>query len=379
VVPGKIFISYRRDDVAGDARGIRDALAAKFGKSNVFMDVDDLLAGQRFDRELARALDDCDVLIAVIGRHWMEQLRAKTDSGERDYVREEIAAALRRDLVTIPVRVGLEGRLPSLPRGADLPDDIRDLVLHQKHDVTHERFGRDVVDLIEAIEAARARAEPVPSDVPELAEGAEKNSKGSPVETQRRRSALFYLGLIAGVVAIPVYVSTILEERRAEGERRATEGARRAAEAKRKADNEEQARVETQFSRPSSVPGIILQHAARQPPKLTPPPPPAEVTLGLPPPTEKAPREEIPPRWVAVLSSQKSRMDALRVFADMHQKYGDVLEGKAHDVLEIDLSARGLGTSYRLVVGPWGSRDAASGVCSQLTSAGYVGCWVTEF
>jgi len=55
-MPGKIFISYRREDVAGDARGIRDALAAKFGRSSVFMDVDDLLAGRRFDVELAKAL-----------------------------------------------------------------------------------------------------------------------------------------------------------------------------------------------------------------------------------------------------------------------------------------------------------------------------------
>ncbi len=47
-MPSKIFISYRRDDVPGDARGIRDALARAFGAKAVFMDVDNLLAGQRF-------------------------------------------------------------------------------------------------------------------------------------------------------------------------------------------------------------------------------------------------------------------------------------------------------------------------------------------
>jgi uncharacterized protein (DUF433 family) len=35
-----------------DARGIRDGLAAKFGRGSVFMDVDDLLAGQRFDEDV---------------------------------------------------------------------------------------------------------------------------------------------------------------------------------------------------------------------------------------------------------------------------------------------------------------------------------------
>jgi hypothetical protein len=44
-----------------------------------------------------------------------------------------------------------EGQLPALPRAEDLPADIRDLVHYQKHDVTHERFGRDIGELIEAI------------------------------------------------------------------------------------------------------------------------------------------------------------------------------------------------------------------------------------
>ena len=154
-MPGKIFISYRRDDVPGDARGVRDGLAAKFGKANVFMDVDNLLVGQRFDVELARALDACDMLIAVIGPRWMDLLKERMASGERDYVREEIAAALARKITVIPVRVGREGSMPALPRRDELPEDIRDLILHQKLDVAHERFGRDMAELIEGIIAVR--------------------------------------------------------------------------------------------------------------------------------------------------------------------------------------------------------------------------------
>ena len=55
-MPGKIFISYRRDDNPDAAARVRDGLAGKFGKANLFIDVDDLLAGQRFDEELAKAL-----------------------------------------------------------------------------------------------------------------------------------------------------------------------------------------------------------------------------------------------------------------------------------------------------------------------------------
>lgn len=63
----KIFINYRRDDDPSAATRVRDALAASFGESNVFLDVDNVLAGQRFDKELDNALSQCDVLIAIIG------------------------------------------------------------------------------------------------------------------------------------------------------------------------------------------------------------------------------------------------------------------------------------------------------------------------
>lgn len=153
----QIFINYRRDDAPGDARSIHNGLAASFGKSRIFMDVDNLLAGQRFDRELSRALDQCVALVSVIGPNWLNLLKERQASGERDYVREEIAAALKREIPVIPVCVGRAGAIPPLPRSEDLPEDIRELVLHQKLDVAHEKFGRDIEELIAALKHAGAR------------------------------------------------------------------------------------------------------------------------------------------------------------------------------------------------------------------------------
>ena len=64
---GKIFINYRRDDARDMAACVRDRLAAVFGSPNVFMDVDNLMAGQRFDKELEKALAETDVSLSVIG------------------------------------------------------------------------------------------------------------------------------------------------------------------------------------------------------------------------------------------------------------------------------------------------------------------------
>ena len=98
------------------------------------------------------------------------------------------------------------------------------------------------------------------------------------------------------------------------------------------------------------------QMAQAAPPKVAVPRAPAPAPTPV-----SAPQTTGTSGYVAVLSSQKSRMDALKVFADLQLKYGDVLTSRTPDVQEADLSARGLGTMYRLVVGPPGSRDAARG------------------
>jgi hypothetical protein len=84
---------------------------------------------------------------------------------------------------------------------------------------------------------------------------------------------------------------------------------------------------------------------------------------------------------VAVLASvprsSSSRIDALKRFADMQQKYGGVLTGKTPDVAEANLGTKG--SYHRLVVGPPGSREQAGTLCSQLKSQGYSDCWVAAY
>jgi hypothetical protein len=182
-MPGKIFVNYRRDDARDMAARIRDRLAQTFGDANVFMDVDNLIAGQRFDTELAKALSQTDVFLAVIGPRWMEMLGERQASRERDYVREEIAGALQRGIVVIPVLIE---RTP-VPRADVLPDNIRDLVFHHKHVVTHEQFGRDVAGLVEAIRFGRKPARAGPGNGDEA--GPARSAAGA------RRPMLVALGL----------------------------------------------------------------------------------------------------------------------------------------------------------------------------------------
>ncbi|HUS96186.1 MAG TPA: SPOR domain-containing protein [Hyphomicrobiaceae bacterium] len=83
--------------------------------------------------------------------------------------------------------------------------------------------------------------------------------------------------------------------------------------------------------------------------------------------------------YVAVLSTKRTRIEALTSFADLQQKYGAALSSSIPDVQKADLRQRGLGVMYRVVVGPPGSRQAALEVCGRLKSAGYRGCWVKAY
>lgn len=95
---------------------------------------------------------------------------------------------------------------------------------------------------------------------------------------------------------------------------------------------------------------------------------------GAPAPAAKAPGAN---GYVAVLTSRKSREEALKSFADLHQKYGEVLGNRPTDVREVNLGEKGIW--YRSIVGPPGSKEAAMAVCKQLKDQGFTGCFMMAY
>ena len=147
----KIFISYRREDSAANALGIDQYLANAFGRRNVFIDVD-MRAGAKFPVVLEERLAACKVMLVLIGTGW---INAQDDQGRRrldnpdDWVRLEIARALKRGITVIPVRVGAA----ELPKKAILPEDIQGLLDNQATSVTTTGFRNDMAGLVGDIRA----------------------------------------------------------------------------------------------------------------------------------------------------------------------------------------------------------------------------------
>jgi hypothetical protein len=149
-VPGKIFISYRRDDSAGHAGRVHDRLVMEFGRDVLFMDVDAVPLGSNFVKVLQDEVGKCDMLLAIIGPNWLE---AKDQRGLRriddptDFVRVEISAALRRDIPVIPIL--LEGT--RVPRVEELPDELKELSLRNGLNVRHASFHQDIDKLLRSL------------------------------------------------------------------------------------------------------------------------------------------------------------------------------------------------------------------------------------
>jgi hypothetical protein len=152
----KIFISYRRDDSAGYSGRLFDHLAAHFGGRNVFMDIDTIEPGQDFRKVVHDAVGTCDVVLVIIGKHWLnvtdDQGRRRLDD-PRDWVRVEIATALADQRVrVIPVLV----RDAHMPNPEELPEDLRELAWRNAIQLSDHRFQFDANQLIKVIERAGA-------------------------------------------------------------------------------------------------------------------------------------------------------------------------------------------------------------------------------
>lgn len=148
---GQIFLSYRRDDSAGDTRSLFNCLERHFSSDQLVMDVDTIPLAEDYEQFLSEAVGKCDALIAVIGTDW---LSAKNEQGQRrldepdDLVRIEIAAALARGIQVFPVMV--QGA-PIL-KIDELPEDLKPLAKRQAAVLTHARFNSDAEPLILALD-----------------------------------------------------------------------------------------------------------------------------------------------------------------------------------------------------------------------------------
>ena len=166
---GGVFISYRRADSAAYARSLAEALSRHFGADQVFFDRDGIEAGARFPAAIQQALDSCQVLLALIGPGWLksqddESGRRRLDDS-KDFVRKEIATALRRPgVVVIPILLNNA----SMPPASHLPKPLAQLADCNARPLSDESWRDQIQGLITDLEM---RVPPLAVATPAVARG----------------------------------------------------------------------------------------------------------------------------------------------------------------------------------------------------------------
>lgn len=145
-----IFISYRRDDTSAYSRLLYERLAQEFGQNLVFMDVETIREpGTDFVDAINEGVDKCTVLLALIGKDWLScdsDGKRRLDDPE-DFVRIEIASALKRNVLVIPIVV----QDAKIPIADDLPQELKILARRQALKLSHEDWDYDIGKLIDAL------------------------------------------------------------------------------------------------------------------------------------------------------------------------------------------------------------------------------------
>lgn len=151
-----IFIAYRRRDVSYIAGRLADELGAHFGREAVFRDIDSLRPGDDFTAAIKRAVAECDVMLVLIGDDWLTATgpRGRQMDDPSDLMRLEIATALKRNILVIPILV----ENARMPTAKELPRELQPLTRRNALVLTDLRWGNEIDQLIRALEVVVRRS-----------------------------------------------------------------------------------------------------------------------------------------------------------------------------------------------------------------------------
>ena len=192
----RIFISYRRSDAQAAARQLAQSMTARFGEGSVFFDTTSLDVGMSWEAEIMERIREADVVLAVIGREWMETAddrgrRRVLDPQAEDVLRIELETALRGRPHVVPVLVD-DADMPARDR---LPRPFRPLTRLQARRIRHEDWDRDVEALLAALETLGPPAfDADQSAAPERAVAPMSEMNGSLPERRHYETVARHLG-----------------------------------------------------------------------------------------------------------------------------------------------------------------------------------------
>ena len=151
----RVFISYRRDDAAGYAGRLEEALEKRIGPGSVFRDVLDIPPGADFVAAIRDRLAGAQTVLVLIGPRWAggETPGARRIDEASDFVRLEVALALDSGARVVPVL--LPGA--TMPAEADLPAPLKPLAQRNALSLSDAHWDADIARLADAVGLPKRR------------------------------------------------------------------------------------------------------------------------------------------------------------------------------------------------------------------------------
>jgi len=178
---GSVLISYRRTDSAAAAGRLSNTLSEWLGPDHVIMDSPPVRVGVAGSTAAEPQLDNAAAVVVLIGTDWLDSGRSPKRSRQRranDFIDDEIAAALERDLLVIPVLLDDA----EMPTHAQLPPAIQPLADLRPISLRFSSWDRDVYRLASIL---------MPIIVPELAETRTEQEMAAKPTVWERTTAWF--------------------------------------------------------------------------------------------------------------------------------------------------------------------------------------------
>jgi pterin-4a-carbinolamine dehydratase len=147
------FISYRRQDSSAASRWIAQSISTIFGSNSVFIDTEAIRVGTNWRARLDEALEQAEVLIAVIGRSWLtipDKYGTRRLDHRNDWVRNEIAHALRRGIPILPLLIS--GAEPPPEEALVELEDIKGFLNWQALPLNDASWDTHLADVFRALE-----------------------------------------------------------------------------------------------------------------------------------------------------------------------------------------------------------------------------------
>ena len=150
-----MFISYRRDDAAGYAGRLEEALEKRLGRGSVFRDVLDIAPGADFVEAIRQRLSGAQTVLVLIGPRWTggDAPGTRRIDDAQDFVRLEVQVALESRARVVPLL------LPGarMPTEAELPGPLKPLARRNAFSLNDANWDADIARLAADLGGAARR------------------------------------------------------------------------------------------------------------------------------------------------------------------------------------------------------------------------------